>query len=158
LNFVPVISRRRLEEAVERLDPRQRTALAGWVAFTGTFTAVRAVTYSIRYGVGPLRNVEMGGRHIHHYVWGIAMLATAGGLALRGADPARVHPRLSVIYGAGGALVVDEFALLLDLEDVYWTPQGRVSVDVGIGMISTVATYFVGMPFWHHLARGLRGS
>jgi hypothetical protein len=153
-----VIGRRRLREAVDRLDPRQRTALAGWLAFTGTFGAVRAVTYSIRSGRGPLRNVQLGGEHIHHYVWGIAMLAGAGGLALRGADPTRAHPRLSTAYGAGGALVVDEFALLLDLEDVYWTPQGRVSVDVGISVIAAIATYFAGMPFWHHLARGLRRS
>jgi hypothetical protein len=149
---------RSLRDAVDRLDPRQRTALTAWVAFTGTFCAVRAITYSIRDGGRLLRNVDIGGVHIHHYVWGIAMLAAAGGSALRGADARHAHPGLAAMYGAGGALVVDEFALLLDLEDVYWTRQGRVSVDAGIAVIGTVGSYFVGMPFWHRLASAARPS
>lgn len=145
-------ARHSFRDAVDRLDPRQRTALAAWVAFTGTFCAVRAITYSIRDGGRLLRNVDIGGVHIHHYIWGIAMLAAAGGRALRGADMQRAHPALAAMYGAGGALVVDEFALLLDLKDVYWTRQGRVSVDAGVAVIGTVGSYFVAMPFWHRLA------
>jgi hypothetical protein len=57
-------------------------------------------------------------------------------------------------YGAGAALIADEFALLLDLKDVYWAKQGRISVDVSLGVISLLGLYLTAVPFWHELARG----
>jgi hypothetical protein len=150
---------RRPQEAYRRLDPPQQTALVGWLAFTTTFTLVRVITHSIRGGKGPFRNVKLGGEHIHHYLWGIAMVAAAGGIALRGEEVKHWHPALGATYGAGSALVVDEFALLLDLEDVYWAKQGRVSVDTAVGLIAAAGSYFAAVDFWHHLVRGHpRGS
>ncbi len=133
------------------IGPAQRSALLSWGAFTTTFAAVRGVTYSIRYGVGPLRNVTLGGEHIHHYVWGIATLAAVGGVAVHGEESNRRHPAVAVAYGAGLALIVDEFALLLDLQDVYWARQGRQSVDVAVSLIAAVGSYFAATPFWHRL-------
>ncbi len=127
------------------LDPCQRSVLISWLAFTATFAAVRGVTYSIRHGRGPFRNMSVGGEHLHHYMWGIGLLAGVGAVAIRGEERARRHPVVATCYGSGLALVVDEFALLLDLRDVYWARQGRVSVDLGIGAIAAVGCYFAGL-------------
>jgi hypothetical protein len=134
------------------LDQRQRAALASWIAFTGTFGAVRGITWSIRAGRGPFRNLSAGGEHLHHYLWGIGMLAGVGAVAVRGTDRQREHPAVAVSYGIGLALIVDEFALLLDLKDVYWAQQGRISVDLGVGGIAVTGSYFAALP----LLRALR--
>ncbi len=136
----------------EELDRAQRGGLLSWLAFSGTFGAARALTHAIRSDRGPFRNVSMGGTHLHHYLWGITLLAGVGAVAIRGEDRSRNHPVVAVAYGAGLALIIDEFALLLDLQDVYWARQGRWSVDVGVGLISTVGSYFAGLPFWRRLA------
>jgi hypothetical protein len=60
---------------------------------------------------------------------------------------------VATAYGAGLALIVDEFALLLDLRDVYWTKQGRVSVDLAIGLIATTGSVLVGLPVLRRLRR-----
>jgi hypothetical protein len=134
------------------LDPGQRSALLSWLAFTATFGAVRGITYSIRAGRGPFRNLSVGGEHLHHYMWGIGMLAGVGGVAVRGEDRHRRHPLVALSYGAGLALIVDEFALLLDLKDVYWARQGRISVDLGVGGIALAGTYFAALPVLRKLA------
>lgn len=128
------------------LDQGQRAALASWLSFTSTFAAVRGITYSIRAGRGPFRNVSAGGEHLHHYLWGIAMLAGVGAVAVHGEEKYRSHPAVAMSYGSGLALIVDEFALLLDLRDVYWAKQGRISVDVGIGGIAATGSYFALLP------------
>jgi hypothetical protein len=128
------------------LDQAQRSALGSWVSFTLTFAAVRGITYSIRAGKGPFRNVSAGGEHLHHYLWGIGMLAGVGAVAVHGEERHRRHPAVAMSYGSGLALIIDEFALLLDLEDVYWARQGRVSVDVGIGAIAAAGSYFAAVP------------
>jgi hypothetical protein len=127
------------------LDPCQRSALISWLAFTATFTAIRGVTYSIREGRGPFRNLSLGGEHLHHYLWGIGLLTGVGAVAVRGDS-----------YGGGLALIVDEFALLLDLRDVYWAKQGRISVDVGVGGIALAGCYFASLPVLRSLARRRR--
>ena len=136
----------------EELDPGQRSALLSWIAFTTTFGAVRVITYSIARGVGPFRNLSVGGEHLHHYMWGIGLVSGVGGVAVHGEDSRRRHPAVALCYGAGLALIVDEFALLLDLKDVYWAKQGRISVDLGIGASALAGTYFAALP----LVRALR--
>jgi len=130
----------------EVLDPCQRSALISWLAFTATFATVRGVTYSIRVGRGPFRNLSLGGEHLHHYLWGIGLLAGVGAIAVRGDESLRQHPVVAVSYGTGLALIVDEFALLLDLRDVYWARQGRISVDLGIGGVAVAGSYFASLP------------
>jgi hypothetical protein len=128
------------------LDPTERSALISWLAFAATFATVRGVTYSIRAGRGPFRNLSLGGEHLHHYLWGIGLLAGVGAIAVRGDERLRQHPVVAVSYGSGLALIVDEFALLLDLRDVYWARQGRISVDLGIGGIAVAGSYFASLP------------
>ncbi len=137
----------RLRRALlEDLDSCQRSSLASWLAFTTTFGAVRGVTWSIRGGKGPFGNLSVGGEHLHHYLWGIGLLAGVGAVAVRGSERQRTHPAVAVSYGTGMALIIDEFALLLDLKDVYWAKQGRISVDLGVGGIAAVGSYFAALP------------
>jgi len=75
-------------------------------------------------------------------------------------DSPRYNPLLGVLYGIATALVVDEFALLLNLRDVYWTEEGRVSVDIALCVIAVAAVYFTAKAFWqrlgHELVRWIR--
>jgi hypothetical protein len=140
----------------EELDPQQRAALLSWLAFSATFGAVRGITYSIKEGKGPFRNLSVGGAHLHHYMWGIGLVTGVGGVAVHGDEPRRNHPAVALSYGAGLALIVDEFALLVDLKDVYWAKQGRISVDLGIGASSLAGTYFAALPLLRALRRRLQ--
>jgi hypothetical protein len=140
----------------EELSSGQRSALLSWLAFAATFGGLRALTYSIRAGVGPFRNISVGGEHLHHYLWGIAMLSGVGAVAVRGDERHRRHPAVAVSYGSGLALIVDEFALLLDLKDVYWAKQGRISIDVGVSGIAVTGCYFAALPVLRRLQRDRR--
>jgi hypothetical protein len=135
------------------LDSGQQSALISWLAFTTTFGTVRGITHAIKAGKGPFRNLSLGGEHLHHYMWGIGMLTGVGAVAVRGTEELRRHPATALVYGVGLALIVDEFALLLDLKDVYWAREGRVSVDIGIGGSSLAATYFAALPVLRKVAR-----
>jgi hypothetical protein len=144
---------RRRQEAYGQLERKSQIALVSWTAFTVTFASVRALTYAIRNDIGPFRNVSLGGAHIHHYMWGILLLGTSGGAALSIPPSHESTTSLASMYGVGTALIVDEFALLLDLKDVYWAKQGRLSIDVGVGVISVLGSYLAAAPFWHWLAK-----
>ena len=137
----------------EELSPGERSALLSWLTFTGTFAGLRALTYSIRAGKGPFGNISVGGEHLHHYMWGIGLLSGVGAIAVRGDERQRRHPAVAVCYGAGLALIVDEFALLLDLRDVYWARQGRISIDLGVGGIALAGSYFAALPVLRRLRR-----
>jgi hypothetical protein len=144
--------RREVSQAFhEELTGGQQTALVSWLAFTGTFALVRVITHSIKDQKGPFGNVSPGGLHLHHYLWGILTVSAVGGVALRGEDRLRRHPAVATAYGAGLALIVDEFALLLDLQDVYWSNQGRVSVDLAIGLSSATGSVLAGLPVLRRL-------
>jgi hypothetical protein len=140
------------------LDSSQQSALISWLAFTTTFSAVRGVTHAIKAGKGPFRNLSLGGEHLHHYMWGIGMVSGVGAVAVRGTEELRRHPVTALSYGTGLALIVDEFALLLDLKDVYWAKQGRVSVDLAICASSLAATYFAALPVLRKVAHRRRGE
>jgi hypothetical protein len=139
----------------EELPPLRRAVLLSWLAFTITFGAVRAVTYSIRDDRGPFHDVSAGRIHLHHYLWGIGLLSAVGGIAVRGEDRTRRHPAVALSYGTGLALIVDEFALLLDLRDVYWLRQGRVSVDLGVGVVGLGGSALAAGPMLRRLGRPL---
>jgi hypothetical protein len=140
------------------LNAGQQSALISWLAFTGIFGGVRGITHAIRAGKGPFKNLSIGGEHLHHYMWGIGMLAGVGAIAVRGDEELRRHPATALAYGAGLALIVDEFALLLDLRDVYWAKQGRVSVDVAITGSSLVGSYFAALPVIREVTKRRRAD
>ncbi|PRZ41563.1 hypothetical protein CLV47_109110 [Antricoccus suffuscus] len=135
----------------EDMGRRERSILVSWAGFTGSFAAVRAITHAIHAGKGPFKNLSVGGEHLHHYMWGIASLAGVGALEVAGKEQRRHHPMVALAYGFGLALIVDEFALLLDLKDVYWAKQGRISVDLGIATVALGGTAFAATPLWRRL-------
>ncbi|WP_063628159.1 hypothetical protein [Actinospica robiniae] len=141
---------------LEELGPSERSALLSWLGFTGTFSLARGITHSIRAGRGPFHDMSKGGIHLHHYLWGIAMLTGVGAIAVHGEDERRRHPSVALSYGIGLGLIIDEFALLVDLEDVYWSRNGRVSVEVGAGLIAVGGTIFAALPVLKRLARNRR--
>jgi hypothetical protein len=149
--------RRRLRQAFhEELDGGRQSAVLSWAAFGGTFGVARTLTHWIRRGHGPKSGgMSIGGRHFHHYNLGIAILAAIGGLAIRGVDRHVQRPATAVAYGVGTALIVDEAALLLDLEDVYWSAPGRISVDLAVGIIAAGGLAVAGLPFWPAATREL---
>lgn len=100
------------------------------LAFGLTFGVTRFITHSIRSDrFRWLGNVEAGDTHIHHLVWGILLLLVAGVLAIVVQPPLEVT---AIVFGIGAALTLDEFALWLHLDDVYWSEQGRQSIDAVI--------------------------
>jgi hypothetical protein len=109
-----------------------------FLAFGASFGAARAVTHSIRRGVGPWRNVKVGRRHIHHFVWGILLSLASGGLSIVMHDEQLDH-WLALPFGAGAALIADETALLVELSDVYWSEKGTLSIDVSLATMTTLA-------------------
>ncbi|MFI6844418.1 hypothetical protein OG535_37835 [Kitasatospora sp. NBC_00085] len=109
--------------------PDQGVGLWMLGAFILTFGGTRAVTRLIRAGRGPFRNVEVGGTHVHHQVYGILAMLVAGAIEFSYRPDTPGAQILAVLFGAGAALTVDEYALWLHLEDVYWAKEGRKSVD-----------------------------
>ena len=113
-------------------------------SFIVTFGITRAITHTIRVrgGIGPIKNMKtQSGRHIHHFIPGAILSFAAGGVAIafRPEGPDRY---LAIPFGVGIALVLDEAALLLELEDVYWTEEGALSVRLAftvLGLLGAVA-------------------
>ena len=139
--------------------PRRRMFIAS-VSFLVTFLGVRILVRLIAHNEGPFQWVMVRGLHIHHLVWGILILLLVGyGWLL---DLGRSHSPLSIFfsrlmsvsYGVGAALTLDEFALWLHLEpDAYWSRTGRLSIDAVIffGAVLGVGTW--GAPFFSGLQR-----
>lgn len=140
--------------------PRQRLFLAS-VGFFVTFAIVRTLTHAIHAGRGPFHDVSMHGHHIHHLVWGILLLLLVGYCWLvelgtgSGRGATWIGQFLALLYGAGAALTLDEFALWLNLEDVYWQREGRESIGAVIlfGCLLSIGVW--GAPFFHALARDI---
>src|SRR5437868_10251618 len=138
-------------------DYREERRLLSAVSFFTTFATVRAITHAIRAGVGPFKNVTSGGRHIHHMTFGIIGLLTVGYLWMLEFGVAPTQRRSSRLtsgaYGAGAALTLDEFALWLNLQDVYWAKQGRESIDAVVLFGALLSMGLVGREFLTELAR-----
>src|SRR5215212_3419413 len=111
------------------IEPGKLPLLLCALAFIVTFVATRLIVRSIRAGKGPFRNnVSQGGLHVHHMVPGVILLLIGGVFGL--STPSEPWWSIcAVVFGVGAALVLDEFSLILHLDDVYWTEQGRLSVD-----------------------------
>src|SRR5580692_6358717 len=133
--------------------PRRRLFVAS-VSFFLTFAGVRAVVYGVLHQIPPFHFVEMGGRHIHHLVFGIIILLLVGYGWLceigsgSGESSIFVGRLMSILYGVGAALTLDEFALWLNLRDVYWSPEGRTSIDAIILFGALLAVGAWGFPLF----------
>jgi hypothetical protein len=101
-----------------------------FASFVVTFVVTRVITRLIRAGKGPFRNNVSGGVHVHHMVPGL-ILTIVGAFLSVGVNGASPGAEISaVLIGIGASLVLDEFALILRLQDVYWSPEGQLSVQV----------------------------
>lgn len=105
----------------------------GWMvlAFVVTFLATRIITRMIRAGKGPFGNLTFGGGslHVHHQVYGIFLMLISGAAEFAYQPGGWARSLLAAVFGAGAALTLDEFALWFHLDDVYWSAEGRKSVD-----------------------------
>ena len=107
----------------------------------------------IRAGIGPFHNVSSGGLHIHHLVWGILLLLVVGYVWLIevGTGSNWIASVSAILYGIGAALTLDEFALWLNLQDVYWTNTGRQSIDAVLIFAAGLSVGIWGAPFLREL-------
>jgi hypothetical protein len=128
-------------EGYRELSNRENALFNLLVAYTLTFGGVRVSTHTIRErgSFGPIRDFTYGRRHIHHFVPGIALAFLAGGVSVVSANE-ELDPWLAVPFGAGLALTLDESALLLELEDVYWTEEGVLSVQIALSGMTLLAS------------------
>jgi hypothetical protein len=114
----------------EVVDGYKGPLLLSFVAFVVTFVATRTITRLIRAGKGPFHNVSSGGVHIHHSTPGVLLLILGGFMAV-GSPPLSAWTYLAgVLVGIGASLVLDEFAMIFRLQDVYWSQEGQLSVNV----------------------------
>jgi hypothetical protein len=115
-------------------------------SFAGSFLAARAATYALRGRprYGPLRNLRVGRRHIHHFVPGIVLAFVAGAAAILTREE-RLEAKLAVPFGVGMGLTLDESALLLELDDVYWRREGLLSVQITLAVMALLASLALGL-------------
>jgi hypothetical protein len=135
-------------------DLRKERQLFSTAAFFTTFATVRGITHAIRAERGPFKNITPGGKHIHHMTFGIAGLLTVGYLWMLeiGMTERRRASRVtSCVFGCGAALTLDEFALWLNLEDLYWAKQGRESIDAVVLFGSLLSLSVLGKGFFTDL-------
>ena len=138
-------------------ERRERLFLAS-LAFLTTMFALRAITWAIHNHIGPLHDVETKTFHLHHMVWGILGLLALGylwlaqiGIGTPGSSQ-WVSALMAMFYGVCGALTLDEFALWLRLQDVYWLPQGRESIEAAMMFGSLLAMGAFGSNFFRAIA------
>jgi hypothetical protein len=117
-------------------------------SFAATFITVRSITYLLRgrRTFGPFRTVRVGRRHIHHFVPGIVIAFAAGTGAILTRNET-LEPWLALPFGVGMGLTLDESALLLELEDVYWTREGLLSVQITLAVMSLLGALALGLRF-----------
>lgn len=127
----------------EFIDPRRVDVLWLLVGFVVTALLTRWITRYIRARSqrpvdprdassaaesGLIKNVMIGGVHIHHQVWGILLVLVVGLLEIAYRPRGVSSDIFAALFGVGAALALDEFAMWLHLEDVYWSREGRKSI------------------------------
>jgi hypothetical protein len=130
----------------QEVSERENAMLNLFGSFVTTLLLTRWVTRALRgrTKLGPFRDVYLGRRHIHHFVPGIALAFVAGSAAVVTKDQA-LKPKLAVPLGVGMGLTLDESALLLELDDVYWTPEGVVGVQIALAATAMLGTAALGL-------------
>ena len=119
---------------------RENALLNLLASFSVTFAVARLSTHVIRARgrFGPFRNLVVADRHVHHFVPGIVLAFLAGGASVISRNEA-LDPWLALPFGIGAALTLDESALLLKLDDVYWTEEGIVSVQITLVVLAALS-------------------
>jgi hypothetical protein len=144
-----------LDDIAEAYDrniqvPGKETHFLILVAFVCSFGFIRGSAHMIRAQVSwwPGNVETKGGTHIHHLVWGILLLLVMGYIGLA-VDPSSPWLELvAIAFGIGMGLTLDEFALWLNLEDVYWQAKGRQSIDAVVVTVALLVIALLGLQFW----------
>ena len=141
------------------VDTGRQPEFLFFVSFLITFGFIRTSAHMIRAQVKWWPgNVEMGGTHIHHLVWGIVTIMITGYVGVTIAPPSPWHEIIAVFFGIGMGLALDEFALWLDLKDVYWSEQGRRSIDAVIIAATITGMILVGFTAWVDVAKDVEDA
>ncbi|HUE32754.1 MAG TPA: hypothetical protein VMQ38_07615 [Mycobacterium sp.] len=132
------------------------------LTFFVTRTSVRMIRHRAETGRPTRwwqpRNVHIGGVHIHHVTFGVVLVMLSGltlvTLSIDGQEPE--FTLAAIVFGIGAALVLDEYALILHLSDVYWEEDGRTSVDAVFAAVAVAGLLMMGLhplmfflPIWH---------
>ncbi|MGC0365173.1 hypothetical protein ABH922_003157 [Rhodococcus sp. 27YEA15] len=115
---------------IDVIDAGKGPLLLSFVAFVITFVITRSITRMIRAGRGPFHNMSNGGVHLHHSTPGIILLVVGAFTAVGSVGRTPWDYVAAVLVGIGASLVLDEFAMIFHLEDVYWSREGQLSVNV----------------------------
>ncbi len=125
------------------------------ISFLITFLIVRIITHLQKLNILPNKYNEM--LHIHHLVPGIILLLISGYLGLSFWSIKKLRIFMSILFGIGAALTIDEFSLWLYLRDVYWAKQGRDSIDAIIFTILLISiVLLISEVHDHRWIKGLR--
>jgi hypothetical protein len=129
-------------------SPRENATFNLLVSFVASLVLSRAIAWTLRdrQRFGPFRNVEIGRRHIHHFVPGIG-LAFASGAAAFVTHDERAQALLALPFGTGLGMTIDESALLLELDDVYWSPEGLVGVQIALAATALLSALVIALRF-----------
>ncbi len=121
-------------------NSKQLSRLLILLSFLITFVVVRVITHLQKANLLPN---QQGALHIHHMVPGIILLLISGYVGISFWSHEKIRLVMSVLFGIGAALTIDEFALWLFLKDVYWAKQGRDSVDAVIVVASLLTIVYL---------------
>ncbi|NUT39591.1 MAG: hypothetical protein HOV86_06335 [Thermoactinospora sp.] len=116
-----------------------------FAALISAFLFTRVNVRLIRAKIGWFRNVNVGDMHIHHVVFGVVLMLVGGVTGLMVSGSQGWYAVAATVFGIGAALVLDEFALILHLHDVYWEEEGRTSVDAVFVAIAITGLLLVGL-------------
>jgi hypothetical protein len=132
----------------EQVSTRENAMFNLLSSFVVAFGTARWITYLLRRRtrVGPFRDLRLGRRHIHHFIPGIVLAFVAGSVAIVSRNET-LEPKLAVPFGIGMGLTLDESALLLELEDVYWTREGILSVQIALAVTAMLGALALGLRF-----------
>jgi hypothetical protein len=132
----------------QEVSERENALFNLLVSFVGSFAAARWIARTLRRrrSFGPFRDVRLGRRHIHHFVPGIVLAFASGAVSIVSRDE-HLDPKLAIPFGMGMGLTLDESALLLELEDVYWSREGVISVQITLAVTAMLGALALGLRF-----------
>jgi hypothetical protein len=137
----------------EIVDTGRLAAFLFFVALLGTMGFIRTSTHMIRAQVSWWPgNVNVGGTHVHHLVWGIFAMIISGYAGVVWQPDSPWREIVTVFFAIGMGLTLDEFALWLELKDVYWEKEGRKSVHAMVAAACIAGMFAVGLSSWVKLA------
>jgi hypothetical protein len=130
--------------------PGKETHFLILLSFLISFGFIRTSAHLIRAQVSwwPGNVETKGGTHVHHMVWGILALMVCGYIGLAVAPDSPWREITAIVFGIGMGLTLDEFALWLNLEDVYWSDKGRESIDAVVVTATLLIVALIGLQFW----------